>query len=208
MLVSLGLGAATAPPITGDYIEVRSHHVYTCGCLYSGEQATGGREAILTWVIQKGEFQGVPLAGLKAVAVVLGQANLGLDETLRKSVVFVDGADSERQRQALVNLLKLNYAAALGEVAAVHDAPISIERNGERVTVKAGELTRVVVRPAKLPEDAHLGSRLWYDPFIPTTESTLATAEYNRFSGEDFQHRWWIGEPGITGYIGTFAIGQ
>jgi len=117
MLVSLGLGAATTPPISGDYIEVRSHHVYTCGCLYSGEQATGGREAILTWVIQKGEFQGVPLAGLKAVAVVLGQANLGLDETLRKSVVFVVN-DGEAHRKAIEGgIAEGGWVQVLGGVA-------------------------------------------------------------------------------------------
>ena len=65
LLLGLNLYAAAPPAITGDYVEVRSHHVYTCGCLYSGEQATGGREAILAWAIRQGEVDGVSLAGLR-----------------------------------------------------------------------------------------------------------------------------------------------
>jgi len=37
-----------APAISGDYVEARSNEVYTCGCLYSGQMTTAGREAILS----------------------------------------------------------------------------------------------------------------------------------------------------------------
>jgi hypothetical protein len=206
LLVFLGgaLRAATPAAVTGDYIEVRSGHVYTCGCLYSGEMATGGREALLTWAVREGNYRGVSLGGAKAVAVVLGSAHLGLPDTERKSVLFVDAAG--QQQEALVDLLRDRFGSALGRIVSVHHAPISVVREQERLAVQAGNLVRVVVRPARLPDDAHLGSSLWYEPFIPTVDRTLATAEYSRFWADDFQHRWWNQEPGIYGYIARFAV--
>lgn len=203
------LAAVTAwsvtPAITGDYIEVRSNHVYTCGCLYSGEQVTGGREAILAWAIREGEFRGIPLSGAKAVAVLHGPENLGLQGAPRRSALFVDGVSGEAQR-ALVAMLKEYYGNVLGDLISVQAVPISMERDGERLTIQVAGLSRVVVRPARLPEDAHQGSLLWYTPFIPTSEAQLSTTEYSSFSGKHFNQRWWEADAGITGYIATFRL--
>lgn len=197
--------AANPPAVTGDYIEVRSNHVYTCGCLYSGEQVTSGREAILAWAVREGQYQGVPLAGAKAVAVLIGPASLSLPGTPRRSVMFVDGVSSRDQR-TLVEMLKEYYGAVLGEILSVQTAPISFRQDGERWTVDVAGLSRVIVRAARLPEDAHQGSWLWYTPFIPTADSTLSTTEFTSFSGEQLRHRWWEYDAGITGYIATFRL--
>jgi len=199
--------AANPAAVSGDYIEVRSNHVYTCGCLYSGEQVTSGREAILAWAIREGEYQGASLAGAKAVAVLSGPASLSLQGTPRRSVMFVDGVTPDGRR-ALVELLKEYYGNVLGELLSVEAAPISFEREGDRLTVSVQGLSRIVVRPARLPEDAHQGSWLWYTPFIPTTDSTLSTTEYTSFSGAHFRHRWWEYDAGITGYIANFRLAR
>jgi hypothetical protein len=207
----LGAACAMALPaaqrdVVGDYIEVRSNHVYTCGCLYSGEQMTDGREAILAWSIQEGHYRGVSLAGARAVAVLAGERNLGLADTGRRSVLFVDAGDSPAQREAVAGLLKEAFGSVLGEVIGVRPAPIQFEKDGERLAIQVGEVSRLVVRPARLPEDAHQGSALWYTPFIPTTESRLGTTEYSSFRGSEFSHRWWVRDPGITAYIARFAL--
>lgn len=206
LLVGLNAPGASPSAISGDYVEVRSNEVYTCGCLYSGEQVSGGREAILAWSIRQGEFHGVPLSNTKVVVVIQGKGNLGLEGTFRRSALFVDGATSDVQQQALLNLLSERYGDVLGEIVGVHTAPIRFEKQGNRLTVNAGRIARLVVRPARLPEDAHQGSSQWYRPFISTTGSTLATTEYNSYSGKDFRHQWWWNDPGITGYIGSFAL--
>ena len=207
LLAGLSAAAATPPVVTGDYIEVRSNHVYTCGCLYSGEQMTGGREAILAWSIREGQFRGEPLAGARAVAVLMGPENLSLQGAERKSVMFVDGVGPSAQT-ALVEMLREFYGVVLGEVLSVQAVPISFERDGERVAVNVGSLSRLVVRPARLPDDAHLGSSLWYAPFIPTAQSTLGATEYSSFAGDHFRHRWWEYDAGITAYIATFQLPQ
>ena len=209
-LLLLGLNAFATDPlaITGDYIEVRSSHVYTCGCLYSGEAVTVGRDAILVLAVRQGEFRGAPLAGMRAVAVVYGDGHLGIRNTARKSVLYIDGADSPEPRQALAALLRERYGEVLGDVIAVHTAPVSFDKQAQQVTLSVGEISRVVMRPARLPEDAHAGSSLWYDPLIPTSESTLGTAEYASFNGNDFKHKWWTSETGIRGYIASFVLSQ
>ena len=74
---ALPLAAGDAPAVSGDYVEARSNEVYTCGCLYSGQMTTAGREAILAWRITSGVYQGTSLAGVKVAAVIVGDANLG-----------------------------------------------------------------------------------------------------------------------------------
>jgi len=204
MLAAFGACAAT-PAITGFYVEVRSNHVYTCGCLYSGEQVTGGREAILAWDIREGAYQDVALAGVKAVAVVQGAGNLGLQGVPRRSVVFTHGS-SQPAQQAVLAMLKEYYGAVLGDIQSVHSAPITIEQEGERVAISVAGVSRVVVRPARLPEDAHQGSLLWYAPFIPAPNPTLSTTEYWSFSGGHFRQRWWESEAGITAYMASFRL--
>lgn len=205
-VLTAGAWAAGDQTVVGDYIEVRSNHIYTCGCLYSGEQMTDGREAILAWSIQQGQYRGVPLAGARAVAVLEGERNLGLPGAGRRSVLFIDVADSGADQQAVAGVLKEAFAGVLGEVIAVHSAPIRFDRDGERLAIQVGEVSRLVVRPARLPEDAHQGSALWYTPFIPTTESRLGTTEYNSYRGDEFGHRWWTRDPGITAYIARFTL--
>jgi len=197
--------SAATPAINGDYIEVRSNHVYTCGCLYSGEQVTSGREAILAWAVREGSYRGTDLAGAKAVAVVVGPESLSLQGTPRRSVMFVDAA-SEPARAALAEMLKEHYGAVLGELLGVQTAPISLNREGERITLEVAGLSRIVVRPARLPEDAHQGSSLWYTPFIPAADATLSTTEYTSFGGSHFGRRWWEADAGISGYIASFRL--
>jgi hypothetical protein len=91
---------------------------------------------------------------------------------------------------------------------AVRRAPILFQQNGEEVTVSVGEVSRIVTRPARLPEDAHRGSFLWYAPFVATSESTLGFTEYAGFSGEDFHNRWWTRDAGINGYIAKFSVAR
>ena len=69
-VLTIFLTTAPAKPqgpvtVQGDYAKARSGHVYTCGCLYSGEMVTAGKEAILVWNITRGNHQGESLAGVK-----------------------------------------------------------------------------------------------------------------------------------------------
>jgi hypothetical protein len=197
---------AQAPAVAGDYVEARSGHVYTCGCLYSGESVTGGKEAILVWRILSGEYEGTSLEGIRLAAVVVGESNLGAPDEARRSVVYLDGITRDAQEQAVLALWRREYAKVLGEVRAVHRAPITFDRQGELVNVEVPGVVRVQARKARLPQDAHPGSFLWYSPFTPLGDPTLATSLLYEYWGNDFQRQWRELFAGITGYMGHFEL--
>ncbi len=192
--------------VAGDYLEGRSNHVYGCYCEWSGEGVTGGREAILAWSVQQGRFEGVSLVGVKMAAVLVGEATLSMGAAARSSILFLDGAASPAQRQAAERLLRQQYGWLLGRVRIVHVVPIEFRRDAEAATLKVGELLNLMMRRAVLPDDVLQGATLWYDPFIPLVESTLATTLSNRYWGGDFDQRWAHSEPTTSGYFGRFQL--
>jgi len=206
LLFALPLVADQAPAISGDYVEARSNEVYTCGCLYSGQMTTAGREAILAWRITRGVYQGTPLAGVKVAAVIVGDANLSAYDGPRRTALYLDESASDAQLRAIVALWQREYSHALGKIAAVHRASISFTQQGDAIHLSIPNLVDVQARTARLPEDAHPGSFLWYQPFVPLRNSSLVTALNYEYSGVDFQHQWQDLMPSINGYLGEFAL--
>jgi len=206
LLCALPLVADQAPTVSGDYVEARSNEVYTCGCLYSGQMMTAGREAILAWRITRGVYQGTPLAGVKVAAVIVGDANLSAYDGPRRTALYLDESASDAQLQAIVALWQREYSRALGKIAAVHRASISFTQQGDGVRLSIPNLVEVQARKARLPEDAHPGSFRWYEPFVPLRNSSLVTALNYEYSGVDFQHQWQDLMPSINGYLGEFAL--
>ncbi len=207
LVLAAGTAMAESPSqIAGDYVEARSNHVYTCGCLYSGEMVTGGREAILAWSFDGGNYDGTTLEGVRALAVLSGEENLSIQGLPRKAVLYLDGVTSDTQRDAVVSLLKQRYSGAVGEIIAVKLAPIVFHRLPGSVDVEVPGIARVRARTAVLPQDAHLGASRWYEPFIPLTEATLATTSLYDYQGGDFSKHWQEPDAGITGYFGRFSL--
>ncbi|HXX21565.1 MAG TPA: DUF1326 domain-containing protein [Terriglobia bacterium] len=206
LLCALPLVADQALTVSGDYVEARSNEVYTCGCLYSGQMTTAGREAILAWRITRGVYDGTPLAGVKVAAVVVGDANLSAYDGPRRTALYLDESASEAQLRAIVALWQREYSQALGKIAAVHRASISFTQQGDAVHLSIPNLVEVQARKTRLPEDAHPGSFRWYEPFVPLRNSSLVTALNYEYSGVDFQHQWQDLMPSINGYLGEFAL--
>jgi hypothetical protein len=206
LLAASAAMAESPTTIAGEYVEARSNHVYTCGCLYSGEMVTGGREAILAWSFDGGSYQGTTLGGVKALAVLSAEENLSIQGLPRQAVLYLDGITSDTQRDAVVSLLKQRYSGAVGEIIAVKLAPIVFHRLPGSVDVEVPGIARVKARTAVLPQDAHLGASRWYEPFIPLTEATLATTSLYDYEGGDFSKQWEDPDAGITGYFGRFSL--
>ena len=206
LLLGTLLSAQQASQIAGEYIEGRSNRVYGCYCEWSGEGVTSGQEAIVAWNIRAGEFRGVPLAGVKVAAVLVAESTLSKGSPPRKSILFLDSAASKAQQQAVESLLRQHYAELLGEVVNLHVVPMKFEMEAGKAALQVGQLLNLTMRKAVLPDDALQGSTLWYDPFIPLTESTIATTLNNRYWGGDFKNRWEHSEAGTNGYYGRFEL--
>lgn len=206
LLMAVQVKAQRSPNVQGDYAEARSGEVYTCGCLYSSEMVTAGKEAILVWRISHGNYRGTSLAGVKVAAVIVGETNLGAYPGPRRAALYLDGITSEGQRQALLALWQHEYSGILGDVKAVHTAQFSFDLQAETVHVSIPGIADFQARKAQLPEDAHPGSFLWYSPFTALSESFLATASHYEYSGADFARQWTDLMPSIRGYVGKFSF--
>jgi len=205
-LLAATLAAQTSTVVQGDYIEDRSNHVYGCYCEWSGESQTGGKEAVLAWHIRQGEYRNTPLAGVKMAVVMVGEQTLSMGAASRKSILAVDSAAGEEQRQAAEALLREKYAALLGEVIAVQVMPIEFRRDSQSAALRIGNILTVEMRKARPDEDGMQGAVLWFDPFIPLTESNVGTTLRAAYTGDEFSHKWKREHPEMTGYFGTFTL--
>ena len=205
MLGTLGF-AQSQSEISGEYIEVRSNHVFGCYCEWSGEAVTGGREAILAWNVKSGTYAGISLAGVKIVAVVVGQRTLSVGAPPRNSVLFLDDAVSKEQQQAAQEFIRGHYGGLLGASLKTYFVPIGFYQDADVADVSAGEVVYVSMRKSRLPEDALPGAIHWYDPFVSLTAFTLGTTLNNRYQGQDFNLRWDVADSGTSGYFGRFLL--
>src|SRR5581483_8100548 len=87
---------AASTHIAGDYVEARTASVFAGACHYNGELVTTGHEAIAAWSFSSGTFNGVNLAGVRAVAAIGSEANLGQDAA-RKTELVVDSSATDAQ---------------------------------------------------------------------------------------------------------------
>src|SRR5947209_15634473 len=123
---SVSRSRAEANGLRGDYVEARTASVFAGACHYNGELTTTGRDALLAWNVAAGSWDGVNLAGVRALAVVSADANLTDTHAARRSELIVDSAATDAQAAALVKAFKSCYASALGDVAAVSRSPIAV----------------------------------------------------------------------------------
>src|SRR5215211_7464452 len=109
----------------GDYVEVRTASVFAGACHYNGEVVTTGRDAMMAWNVTSGKWQNVDLSGVRVLAIVSADANLGDGNAARQSEIIIDSNASRTQVLAMINALKEKYASSLGKIVEVRSAPIS-----------------------------------------------------------------------------------
>src|SRR5688572_7912758 len=86
--------------IAGQYVEARTASVFTGACHYNGELVTTGQQAVLAWHFSAGQWQGVDLTGVRAMAAVSSDANLG-QNAARRTELVVDSAATDAQAKAV-----------------------------------------------------------------------------------------------------------
>ncbi|HAA49250.1 MAG TPA: hypothetical protein DCE43_05980, partial [Planctomycetaceae bacterium] len=59
-----------AANISGEYLEARTCAVYTGPCFANAEMGLAGKEALMAWKIDKGQWNGVAVDGLGAAVIV------------------------------------------------------------------------------------------------------------------------------------------
>lgn len=201
-----------AQQISGDYIETRSADVYTGQCFANGEVNLVGNEAIMGWHVSQGSWDGVPLDGLNAVAVVRAKATLGdpyANPYPAQSVLVIDQAASPQQRAALEQFVHQQTGKLTENVEKVVYTTIdlAVVRNQQHhgmALLRAGNF--VTVKTRGINEHDHIcGNEVtFYPPLTSTAHAMPAVAERDEYQGPGLNDTW-SNSGKRSAFVGTFA---
>jgi hypothetical protein len=203
------VAADSSSTLTGDYVEARTAEVFTGGCLMNMDGETSGREAVMAWRVNEGSYGGVGLEGLKIVAIVAGDVNLGTHElggvapSEISSIVFVDARATAAQRDALVSLARSLSNGLIGPDADVRASDVTFDRGSEAIRVEAGKAKLNVA--TTMQHNPSCGALKWFEPLGRIDGATIGVAK--RFSFADSAlNRGWSQVDQRSAFFGTFAV--
>ena len=197
--------ATESPTVQGEYIEARSASVYVGACHFGAEYVEGGKEATLVWNIHEGNWNGVALDGLTAVAVISAKNNLAIDAKTRKSVLYMDVNTTPEQRAALKDMLTTKRADVLGKVVATQTASITFTKKDTKYDVKVGE---VLALSANRYPCAHCTQphQIWYKPLTTIQNAIVGKSEVYRYKDTHLPVTWQQSGAENNVFVGKFAM--
>ena len=190
--------------LRGDYVEVRTASVFAGACHYNGEVTTAGREAMMAWNVTSGKWQGIDLSGVRVMAIVSSETNLGDKDAARQSEIVIDSHASRSQSLAILNAIKEKYAASLGNIVKVRNAPITFVRAGKTYAVAADDAT---INVEAMPNDlcCKMPNLVWYTPFVGLENRKVGYTTNARYSGNSVSEQWSrSGEN--SAFYGSFSL--
>jgi hypothetical protein len=190
--------------LRGDYVEVRTASVFAGACHYNGEVVTTGRDAMMAWNVTSGKWQGVDLSGVRALAIITSGANLSENNAARSAEIIIDSSASQTQSQALLDALKVKYAAALGNVVTVRSAPIKFDHRGRTYAVAADDAT---INVEAMPNDlcCKMPNLVWYSPLVGLENRKVGYTVKATYSGKAIATPWSrSGEN--SAFYGSFSL--
>jgi hypothetical protein len=195
---------AESVSLRGEYVEVRTASVFAGACHYNGEVVTTGRDALMAWNVTSGKWQGVDLAGVRVLAIVSADANLGEANAARQSEIIIDSNASRTQALAMTNALKEKYAVSLGKIVQVRTAPITFERTGRTYAVVTNE---AAINVEAMPNDlcCKMPNLVWYTPLVGLENRKVGYTSKALYSGKAVGEPWSrSGEN--SAFYGTFSL--
>lgn len=190
--------------LRGDYVEVRTASVFAGACHYNGEVVTTGRDAMMAWNVTSGKWQGVDLSGVRALAIITSDANLSENNAARSAEIIIDSSASQTQSQALLDALKVKYAATLGNVVTVRSAPIRFDHKGRTYAVAADDAT---INVEAMPNDlcCKMPNLVWYSPLVGLENRKVGYTVKATYSGKTIATPWSrSGEN--SAFYGSFSL--
>ena len=195
---------AESVSLRGEYVEVRTASVFAGACHYNGEVVTTGRDALMAWNVTSGKWQGVDLTGVRVLAIVSADANLGEANAARQSEIIIESSASRTQALAITNALKEKYAASLGRIVEVRTAPIAFERKGRTYAVVTNE---AAINVEGMPNDlcCKMPNLVWYAPLVGLENRKVGYTSKALYSGKVVGEPWSrSGEN--SAFYGTFSL--
>jgi len=192
--LTLSSSALAGESITGSYVEARTAEVFAGGCIMSSEAETIGRQAVLAWRIDQGGFDGQTLDGLRVVAAISGDRNLGIREiggeapSYVQAVVYVDARATPAQQRALATLARSLSRGLISDVVSVTPVAIAFDETADTFAVSAGDASLQVRKT--IEHGPACGTMLWFSPFTAVDDARIGTTMAHGFSGRGLDTRW------------------
>lgn len=215
-LVVLGgvaaVGSASAAGLQGDYFETRSCDIYTGPCFANAEIGLTGRQAIMAWSVDQGEFEGVDLSGLKVVMVVRSADTLGFGVGIRvrnelnRSVVIVDERGTPQQQAALQRFALAKAGPTAGQVTRIAALPIEMKLDHVAMvaTLKAGAEVSMETRKLRQGDCVCTNEQIYYPPLVEVENSEPAYTVASAFHGRGLGNKW-THNLSRSSFLATFA---
>jgi len=213
---SISLAASLpARGVTGNYIEARTADVYNGPCFANGEIEMAGKEAVFGWKINKGNWDGVDIAGLSVVGVIRSERTLGdayIDSNPAIAVLIVDSRANAEQRLALQSFAKKQAGELLSHIVKVEYQPIelTIENNnvhGGAAKLTAGSLAAIQTRAMAATDHVCGNEEVWYPPLNKMDHAMPAYALENSYSGPGLGETW-NNRLKRSSFVGTFQVSE
>lgn len=194
----LGMSSASAAQISGEYIESRTCDVYTGPCFANGEVGLAGREAVMAWKVDEGQWNGVSLDGLSAALILKASDTLGTNASFPmkpypiKSVILVDERADESQQAALVKFVRESAGDLVGSVVSVQAVAITLKNDhlSGKGTLAAGDLARIETRAVAKGDCVCTNESVFYPPLTKVENSQPAYSLKTSFDGEGLNTKW------------------
>ena len=198
---------AARADVRGAYLEARTTDLYGGRC--TGEAKGDGKAAIIAWQVETGDFGGVPLAGLSAVAVIRAETALStppLAAAKSHSLILVDERASAPQRAALEALVRTQAGEVLGEVLGVEAMPIELAVDPSRALgrLRVADLAELSTRPFNRLDALCGDETLAAPPLAQGVDATPAVALEHAFHGNALGSPW-DAANGRGAFVGTFG---
>lgn len=210
--VVVSAATSQAVQIQGDYLETRSCDIYTGPCFANAELGLTGRQAVMAWSIDEGEFAGVDLSGLKVVAAVRSADTLGFGvgitvrNELNKSVLLLDRRATPAQQAALEKFVRAKAGTTLGEVVRVAALPIDMQLDHVDMTarLKAGDEVSMETRKLGKSDCVCTNEQVYYPPLVAVENSEPAYTLESSFQGRGLGAQW-NHNRSRSSFLATFA---
>jgi len=209
-LLLIPLVAEGAAP-SGHYMEARTCQVYTGPCFANGESGLAGKDAVMAWGIQDGEWDGIALAGLHVTVVIRSSDTLGfqgMDEARElQSMIIVDQDATEEQRSALIDFAKSQTGKAADHVRCVESAEIDMSLDDVELTgkLKVGKYVELDTRKARPGDCICSNESAYYPPLVELKGFVPGVTIEGFVNARRLGVRWDIPDS-RTAYLGSFAL--
>ena len=208
-MVCLAATAYGGQRLSGTYVEARTCQVYTGPCFANGEVGSVGKNAVMTWQINHGEFQGADLAGQSVAVVVKASHTLGFngfdDATEKRAFIVIDSQADEKSAAALKQFALARTGLSEENIAGIDRADIDLKFNYAKLTasVEVGDLVKLQARKARKGDCICSNESAYYPPLTELNGFVPGVTIEGEVSARPLGTRWSIPDT-RTAYLGTF----